>query len=72
MNGSQDPHDCLAVELEDWTITVLGDRKIRLRAHAYSEEEGEYVFSLLMKGGPAYFVDILRVPSAIVTDVTGG
>lgn len=72
MNRTNDENPCLALELGEWTITLQDGSKIQLRVHAYSEEGDDYVFSVLMRGRPAFYIDILRIPRASVAEVTGG
>ena len=42
---------------------------LSLTAHAFSKEEDAYVFSILMRGTPDYYVDTVRVPADIVETV---
>ena len=41
-------------------------------AHAVGDEEGQYIFTALMRGDPNYEVEVCRVPTALVADIVGG
>jgi hypothetical protein len=58
--------------LGDWEVTLTSGDVVRVTAHAYEVRDDEYVFSILMRGSPAYFVDLIRIPVALVTEVEGG
>lgn len=62
----------LAMPLGEWKISLRTGGEIWLAAHAYSEEDEVYTFSILMDGSPAFYVDLLRVPTALVSEIEGG
>ena len=55
--------------LGDWAVTLTSGDVMRVTAHAYHVSDDEYVFSILMNGSPAYYVDLIRIPTALVTEV---
>ena len=59
-------------QLGDWAATITGGDVLRVAAHAYEVRDDEYVFSILMRGSPGYFVDLIRIPVAVVAEVQGG
>jgi hypothetical protein len=71
VSGNATETATLAVALGDWELTPGGGR-IWIAAHAYHEDQGDYVFSALMKGTPNYEVEVARVPKAIVVRIEGG
>jgi hypothetical protein len=58
--------------LEDWEVTLISGATLIVRAHAYSEHEGFYVFVALMAGTPHYEYELLRIPVGEVRDIQGG
>jgi hypothetical protein len=73
MNEPVDRPDLrLAMPLGEWRISLRTGGELRLAAHAYSEEDEMYTFSILMDGSPAFYVDVLRVPAALVSKIEGG
>jgi hypothetical protein len=66
------PAPDLTSDLDHWEITLNSGEILRVRAHAYGEEEGWYIFVALMRGTPNYEYELLRVPTSAVTNVEGG
>jgi hypothetical protein len=62
----------LTSPLGEWELTLVGGGRIRLSAHAYHEDQGDYVFAMLMVGTPHYEIDVARIPAAIVEEIEGG
>ena len=62
----------LAGELGTWEVVLSGGGVVRLRAHAYSQEQDEYVFVALAEGTPRFEVELARIPVAIVAKLHGG
>ena len=62
----------IALPLGSWDLTLVTGDHVWLAAHAYSEENGELVFSVLMDGAPAFYVDVFRITAALVSNVDGG
>ena len=62
----------LANEPGTWQVTLLGGSTLNVTAHGYSEEQGSYIFSLLLKGQSCFEIDILRTPSNLVSKIRGG
>jgi hypothetical protein len=69
---AQTRHLALASEPGIWQVTILDGSVLTVTAHGYSEEEATYVFSLLMEGQPCFEIDILRIPSNLVSKIRGG
>jgi hypothetical protein len=44
---------------------------LEVAAHGYTEELGSYIFSLLMEGQPRFEIDIVRIPSGLVSKIRG-
>ncbi|HUP32332.1 MAG TPA: hypothetical protein VM184_04810 [Gaiellaceae bacterium] len=62
----------LPTDLDLWTLTLVTGDEITVRAHAYSERDGSYIFVALMAGVPAYEYEIARIPAIAVADLVGG
>jgi hypothetical protein len=62
----------LALDLGEWKVRLLSGHQIELRAHAFVEDQTDVVFSVLMDGDPAYYVDVFRIPRSLVADIVGG
>ena len=62
----------LALDLDDWRVTLVDGNTIRLRAASYSQEGEEYVFHALMRGTPHFDIPLAYIPVAIVADIEGG
>ena len=60
-------------EPDTWFITLKPDGHLLvLHAHGYHQENGAFVFSLLMEGKPRFEIEVLRISAEIVADVVGG
>jgi len=62
----------LADEPGNWQVALYDGNILNVTAHGYSEESGSYIFSLLLKGQPCFEIDILRIPSGLVSKIRGG
>lgn len=62
----------LAGELGSWEVFLTGGGILRLVAHAYSQDQDEYVFVALAEGNPRYEVELARIPKALVAQIRGG
>jgi hypothetical protein len=69
---SETRHLELASEPGTWQVTLRDGSVLDVTAHGYSDEKGSFVFSLLMEGQPCFEVDILRIPSELVSQIRGG
>ena len=54
-----------------WDVTLRTGEVLKVLAHSVSEEEGQHVFWLLMRGRPHFDVAVLRVPSSLVAEIYG-
>jgi hypothetical protein len=59
-------------ELGSWEVSLAAGGTLRLAAHAYSRQEGAYVFVALAEGRPHYEVELARIPEELVVGITGG
>jgi hypothetical protein len=67
------PHEFkIAGELGSWEVSLVGGGTLRLAAHAYSQQDGDYVFVALAEGAPHYEVELARIPVELVARVIGG
>lgn len=62
----------LTSDLDHWEVTLKLGAVLNVRAHAFAEHDGFYVFSALMEGPPRYEYELLRVPANAVAEVEGG
>ncbi len=62
----------LTSELPSWELQLVNGDVIRLKAHAYSHEHGNYVFVALMEGTPRYEIELARIPVNLVNNIRGG
>ena len=58
--------------LGEWQLGLVGGDRIWVAAHAFHEDQGDYIFSVLMRGAPNYEIEVARVPKAIVALIDGG
>jgi hypothetical protein len=72
MKESGVEHPRLALDLGEWTVRLHSGDQIELRAHAFVEDETDVVFSVLLDGDPAYYVDVFRIPRSLVANIVGG
>ncbi len=67
------PHEFkITGELGSWEVSLVSGGILQLAAHAYSRQEGDYVFVALAEGVPHYEVELARIPVELVAKVTGG
>jgi hypothetical protein len=59
-------------ELGSWCVSLAGGGALRLAAHAYSQQDGDYVFVALAEGRPHYEVELVRIPVDLVVRISGG
>jgi hypothetical protein len=59
-------------ELGSWEVSLVGGLVMRLAAHAYSRQEGEYVFVALAEGTPPIEIELARIPITLVAKIRGG
>jgi hypothetical protein len=62
----------LTSDLDFWEVTLKTGEALLIRAHAFGEEDGDFVFVALMKGTPNYEYELLRIPSTLVAEIEGG
>ena len=62
----------LTSELPSWELQLVNGEVIRLKAHAYSHDQGTYVFVALMEGTPCYEIELARIPVNLVKSLRGG
>ena len=62
----------LAGELGSWEVSLVGGGILHLAAHAYSQDQGEYVFVALAEGDPRYEVELARISKSLVARIQGG
>ncbi len=71
--ASQRPkHLQLVQELGSWKVTLKNGDMLEVDAHAYSQENDLYCFSILMEGTPPFYVDVLKIPVSLVEKIRGG
>jgi hypothetical protein len=58
--------------LGEWNVVLTTGDTIRLAAHGYSRDAGDYVFSALMEGRPHFEVTLCRIPQSLVRSLEGG
>lgn len=54
-----------------WTVELVSGGTAYVHADGYSEEDGEFVFSVLVEGSPNFEFHVARLPVAIVAEVFG-
>ena len=59
----------LASEPGTWQLALFDGSSLNVTAHSYSEEHGSYIFSLLLKGQPYFEIDVLQIPSNLVSKI---
>ena len=59
-------------QLASWEVVLTSRSTIAVAAHAYSQRDGAYVFSVLMDGSPPFEVDVAVIPETIVDRIRGG
>ena len=62
----------LASEPGRWVVTLAGGHDAQITASGYSENDGDYVFSMLIEGTPPLDVEVVRLPSDLVENISGG
>lgn len=62
----------LAGELGSWEVSLASGGILHLAAHAYSQDQDEYVFVALAEGDPRYEVELARIPKSLVARIQGG
>jgi hypothetical protein len=58
-------------ELSSWDVSLHGGGTLRLAAHAYGRQEGDFVFVALAEGRPRHEVELARIPARLVARITG-
>ena len=66
------PSLVLTSDLDYWEVTLNTGEVLTVRAHAFGESKGDYVFVALMRGTPNFEHEILRIPAATVSEIEGG
>jgi hypothetical protein len=59
-------------ELGEWEVRLVTGEAVWLAAHAYTEEQGDHLFSAFLEGEPPIEIPIARIPSKLVAKVRGG
>jgi hypothetical protein len=59
-------------DLGSWEVALATGGALRLAAHAYSQNNGQYVFVALAEGRPNYEIELAVIPEALVSSITGG
>ncbi|MCL2419252.1 MAG: hypothetical protein FWD04_08165 [Conexibacteraceae bacterium] len=59
----------LTEPLEDWCVTLTSGDVVRVWAHGYSRENGDYVFSFLAAVRPHSFIEVARFPKTAVAKI---
>lgn len=62
----------LAGDLGSWDVFLAAGGVLRLMAHAYSQDEDEYIFVALAEGTPRYEFELARIPVVLVASIRGG
>jgi hypothetical protein len=62
----------LAGDLGSWEVLLVSGGLLHLKAHAYSQDQDEYIFVALAEGNPRYEVELARIPVPLVARVRGG
>lgn len=55
-----------------WELFLANGNTLIVAAHAYSKQDGIYVFNMLMEGIPRFELDVLRIPVSMVSQIQGG
>jgi hypothetical protein len=63
---------CFANDLVSWQVTLNTGEVIVVRADAFHQSVGEYIFTVFVEGTPIVMVETVKVPSALVASVYGG
>jgi hypothetical protein len=66
------PRLVLTSDLDYWEVTLNTREILTVRAHAFGESEGDYVFVALMMGAPNFEYELLRIPVSVVSEIEGG
>jgi hypothetical protein len=59
-------------DLGVWEVTFVMGGTLRLAAHAYSLNDGHYVFVALAEGRSNYEIKLAVIPEGLVSSITGG
>jgi hypothetical protein len=59
-------------DLGAWEVALVTGGTLRLAAHAYSLNNGQYVFVALAEGRPNYEIELAVIPEGLVSSITGG
>jgi hypothetical protein len=59
-------------DLGAWEVALVTGGTLRLAAHAYSLNNGQYVFVALAEGRPNYEIELAVIPEDLVSSITGG
>lgn len=59
-------------QLGSWDVSLVDGGTVRLAAHAYSQQEDDYVFVALAEGAPSFEVELARIPVNLVARISGG
>jgi hypothetical protein len=59
-------------DLGAWEVALLAGGTLRLAAHAYSLNNGQYVFVALGEGQSNYEIELAVIPEGLVSSITGG
>jgi hypothetical protein len=62
----------LALDLDEWWVTLIDGSVLHLWAVGYSRYGGQIVFSALMSGEPNFEVPLVSIPASIVVKIRGG
>ena len=58
--------------LGSWEVFLAGGGVLRLAAHAYAQEQADYVFVALAEGSPGHEIELARIPITLVAKIRGG
>lgn len=59
----------LSMDLDPWEITLRTGEVLKVRAHGYTKDGGEYVFEALVEGAPRKRIELLRLPQSLVNTI---
>lgn len=59
----------LSMDLSPWEITLHTAEVLKVHAHAYGRDGGDYVFEALVEGDPRKTLELLRIPQKLVAKI---
>ncbi len=60
------------MDLDSWDVALRTGEVLRVKAHGYAQDGGDYVFEALVEGRPRKRIEVLRIPESLVGSIRGG